>query len=525
MECKFCHAQMEEGTTLCPVCGKDNTEEAEATAPREETAEKDVTEVTAETEAPETEDPAEGTGPSADHTEEAVAGTEEPAQAPAPKKKKGGVIALAVILVAAVLGVCAWFGLFGPIGKSGMGKNDVTEKTSYTAEGAALTRSTDKVIARMEDKTLTNGQFGVFYWMEYYNYLNKYSSYLSYVGLDTTKALSDQQSPEEGKTWEQYFIDNALSTWAQFQSLNIEAEKAGFTLNDEIQESLDNMESELQTQAESNGFDSVDAMVQADFGANVTYADYLNYMTLYYTAYMYYSQEYTNLDTSREALEKYYDEHQATFESDGVLKDSTPATINVRHILIAPEGGTTDDDGQTTYSDEEWAAAEAKAQEILAQWKDGEATEETFATLAQEYSTDPGSVTNGGLYENVAPGDMVEEFNDWCFADGRAAGDTGIVKTKFGYHIMYFVSASEDLYWEAQAKTQYLTEKGNELLTAPMEAHPFETDYSKIVLARPENLTVSEDTGSGETGQTPEDTGSQTEGTQAATAATEATQG
>ena len=104
-------------------------------------------------------------------------------------------------------------------------------------------------------------------------------------------------------------------------------------------------------------------------------------------------------------------------------------------------------------------------------------------------------------------------------------GDTGIVKTSFGYHVMYFVSASEDLYWEAKAKTEYLTEMGDKLLTGPMEAHPHEVDYSRILLARPENLTVSEGTGSGETGQTPEDTGSQTEGTQAATAATEAAQG
>lgn len=245
---------------------------------------------------------------------------------------------------------------------------------------------------------------------------------------------------------------------------------------------MDSMESELQTQAQSNGFDTVDAMIQSDFGAGVTYADYLNYMTLYYTAYMYYSQEYANLDISREVLEQYYDEHKDTFESDGVLKDDSPATINVRHILIAPEGGTTDDDGQTTYSDEEWAAAEAKAQEILDQWKAGEATEESFTALAQEYSVDPGSASNGGLYEDVAPGDMVEEFNDWCFEDGRTPGDTGIVKTKFGYHIMYFVSASEQLYWEAQAESQYRTEMGDKMLTDPMDNNPYEADYSKIVL-------------------------------------------
>lgn len=45
-----------------------------------------------------------------------------------------------------------------------------------------------------------------------------------------------------------------------------------------------------------------------------------------------------------------------------------------------------------------------------------------FGALAEEYSDDPGSNTNGGLYEQVAPGVMFEGFNDWIFADGRAIG-------------------------------------------------------------------------------------------------------
>ena len=38
---------------------------------------------------------------------------------------------------------------------------------------------------------------------------------------------------------------------------------------------------------------------------------------------------------------------------------------------------------------------------------------------------------------------MVTEFNDWCFADGRAVGDSGIVKTSYGYHIMFFSGEGE----------------------------------------------------------------------------------
>ncbi len=55
-------------------------------------------------------------------------------------------------------------------------------------------------------------------------------------------------------------------------------------------------------------------------------------------------------------LEAYYTEKESYFTGNGVTKDGT--YVSVRHILVMPEGGTTGDDGTTTYSDEEWAACE-----------------------------------------------------------------------------------------------------------------------------------------------------------------------
>ena len=47
---------------------------------------------------------------------------------------------------------------------------------------------------------------------------------------------------------------------------------------------------------------------------------------------------------------------------------------------------------------------------------------------------------------------MVPTFNDWCFDAGRKPGDSGIVETDFGYHIMYFVGQSTP-YWKVQVRT------------------------------------------------------------------------
>ena len=110
------------------------------------------------------------------------------------------------------------------------------------------------------------------------------------------------------------------------------------------------------------------------------------------------------------------------------------------------DDGTTDDSGNTTYSDEEKATARKAAMEILDTFNAGEKTEEAFAALATEKTTDPGSKENGGLYEDVYPGQMVTAFNDWCFDAARVVGETGIVETEYGCHVMYFSGNSGKTY-------------------------------------------------------------------------------
>ena len=136
------------------------------------------------------------------------------------------------------------------------------------------------------------------------------------------------------------------------------------------------------------------------------------------------------------------------------VNDNKTEMINVRHILVSFDGDK-DEDGN--YTEEAKAATLEKAEDLLNQWKSGDATEESFAELANANSTDTGSNTNGGLYENVYPGQMVEAFNDWCFDADRKAGDTGIVETTYGYHVMYFVGTTGQTYRDYQIESSLRT--------------------------------------------------------------------
>jgi parvulin-like peptidyl-prolyl isomerase len=148
--------------------------------------------------------------------------------------------------------------------------------------------------------------------------------------------------------------------------------------------------------------------------------------------------------------------------------DNSQDTVSVRHILIMAEA---DENG--VYTDEAKAAAKAKAEEILAAFQAGEQSEAEFAVLASLYSEDSGSSGAGGLYTGIEPGQMVPEFDEFCFADHNY-GDTGIVYGDnggyAGYHIMFYVgrmsardaNALDNL--RGDAMNDWLTE-----LTAGME--------------------------------------------------------
>ncbi|MDE6657676.1 MAG: peptidyl-prolyl cis-trans isomerase [Oscillospiraceae bacterium] len=133
------------------------------------------------------------------------------------------------------------------------------------------------------------------------------------------------------------------------------------------------------------------------------------------------------------------------------------ATVNVRHILFSTSDHTeeldedADETAQKTASENAMKTCWELAENALTEWENGEKTEDSFAELANSYSEDPGSNTNGGLYENVYVGQMVTAFNDWCFDSSRQVGDTGLVETNYGVHVMYYSGMGEPV-WKSTAK-------------------------------------------------------------------------
>ncbi len=149
---------------------------------------------------------------------------------------------------------------------------------------------------------------------------------------------------------------------------------------------------------------------------SITEADLTAYMTQVMTAVQHMSNQVKDADVQKE-----YNANKEAY-----------ITANVRHILINFKDA---EEKERTDAETLKLAKEAKAR------VDGG---EDFAKVAEELSEDPGSASNGGLYENAAVNDWVEPFKKAALEQKiGVVGDP--VKTEYGYHVIKVEKRTETL--------------------------------------------------------------------------------
>lgn len=451
--CKSCSAAMDDDAKFCGICGAAVTEDEVS----EEPAAEPVAEVAAEA-------------------------TKSAKKASKRKTRIGliiGLVAAVLVVVGVIIGKGQYdqsrgepleaayhTNAYGYDSYSIHYETDTDDKTTYsymTADGELVTvrpkdvkALLDEVVAECGEMKLDNRYLQYYYNQAYYAFYNQNSSYISYF-MDLNKGLDEQLDLDEAATWQDYFMDYAVKLFQEMATLYQAAEEAGYTLSEAeeaaLEENLD-----LAALAEAYGFDSVEEMIQMRIGPGATEETYRDFSRVCTVAQSYGQYLMTQIEVTEQDKHDYYDANADMMRNTYGVEKIEKNVVNVRHILISP-AQTTDDNGKTSITDESWKEAEVEAQRILDDWIAGGKSEEDFAEAANTHSTDGGSNTNGGLYENVVPGQMVQTFNDWCFEDGRKAGDYGIVKTNYGYHIMYFVGEGDYQYWALAAEQLFRQEE------------------------------------------------------------------
>lgn len=406
----------------------------------------------------------------------------------------------------------------------------------------------------IDGEKYTAAEVSYYYNSVYNSFLQNYSYFTSYLGLDTSVSLKSQTlnataasmlGAEEGSSWYDYMMDTAIQQMTLIQNTLKQAKAEGFQFSEGVQAQHDDSMAYLADTAAGSGL-SVKKYLQQSYGSTMTkkvyssellrtlqYYDYYNAYTdsLTYTqdeikaaydadprSYDRVNWEYvivsgeaeTTTDAegntvqpteeetaaakkaaketadailaaykSGKSLESaaadyetatYYDAREATYydsttgnwlfddarvsdEAD-VLEVSSSYyvavfheryleesdTVDVRHILVMTESGekASGDEGYEEEQAQLAADAHAEAEEILAQWKSGEATEDSFIRLAMERSDDSSKYTGGLIADVSVDSSLVESFKEWCLDPARKAGDTDVVDSTYGSHVMYF---------------------------------------------------------------------------------------
>ena len=355
---------------------------------------------------------------------------------------------------------------------------DVTCKGSYTGQPAP-----EQVVARMGEKQLTNGQLSAFYWAAAAAWQQSGQE----PSPDFSAPLDTQLCPVDAgcTTWQQFFLKQALNAWHTSQALaarcyggGIPAEEAykpnlenyekymtempatkvlyhygDFHLNSMHQAYLDGLPQQLDTLAQAAGLQNRQELAQVGFGTSAQ--DLEAFAHDYNEGYMC----FTNLLYTLEKPD------QELASTDGV---------DIRYVLLVPQGQVAAD-GQVTADEEAWLACEEEAQKLLETWMAGHwVTDGTFAELANKNSQDPGTAPDGGALRNLHQGQLVEPLDGWCFSPARQPGDTGILRSPWGVHLMYYTGPT--------AAPKVTGEQMAQLLESVGEESPMQVDYSAIVL-------------------------------------------
>lgn len=235
------------------------------------------------------------------------------------------------------------------------------------------------------------------------------SQFLASNSINNTTDKYNWTTKINGKTAKEQVKKVTLDNIHEIKIELIKAKEAGIKLNSDDIKLIDNNFNQIIK--ESGSREAAEKEVKAYYGINLS--EYKEAYTDMVLAQKYISSEFSKTTVSDNEVQKYYTSN---------IKDF--AKVTVTHILLS----TIDNKGVAISTDQK-AEVKEKAEKLLARVAAGK----NIKILAVKNSEDPAVKDNNGEY-TFGKGEMVTEFEEWAFS--HSVGDTGLVETSYGYHVM-----------------------------------------------------------------------------------------
>lgn len=242
------------------------------------------------------------------------------------------------------------------------------------------------------------------------NFISTYSSYLSYLGLDTTKSF-DSQSYSADMTWADNFDKSAVSMLQETKALVADAKANNFKydVTDDYNSYINSIKEAANTKSVS-----LKKYYKTTFGQYATESNLKTVIEEYLTASAYYKQLSTSNAPTTEQISAYYAENKDTYDS-----------IDYRVLNVATEAAAKEMVSKIT--DETSFTALCK----------------TYATAAEQskYATGDPSLVEGGTASSISA-----VYSSWLYDASRKYGDVTVLEdtTNSAFSVVYFVKRYYD---------------------------------------------------------------------------------
>lgn len=384
---------------------------------------------------------------------------------------------ICIAIVVAIVGTAGYFG--------------VTKYLDYRT-------ATKDLYLSVGDHQLTKLEYDYYFNTTVNNYVNTYSYYLSYIGLDTTQPFDEQQYSED-MTWQEYFEEATITQIQQEYALLDDASANAFEYD--TSEDYNNFVTNAKTTAK-------ESQVTLQNYYKTLFGDYANqwnvkpFMENSYTASAYYDKLLEDHTPTDDEITDYYEKHKADYDKvsfynftfdpanytdttgedvsdddDTTSDDSTDTSNEATETEDTDTSNETEDndasDDDTTTNSADASTARTLAEEMVSRLEDGE----DFEDLCYEYAIDDAKANyesedaEYSLTEGMTCSSTNISYSDWLSDESRKAGDITIIEdsTTGACYVLKFVSRTYDESCLDTISSTLSTEAVNEYLDALLE--------------------------------------------------------
>lgn len=286
-----------------------------------------------------------------------------------------------IIIAIALIGTAGYFGV-----------------KQYLDYHAAISES----YVSVGEHELTKFEYDYYFNTTVNNYLNTYSSLISYIGLDTTKPFDEQEYSEE-MTWQEYFEQMTLEQLKQEFALLDDAKANGFEYDttEDYNDFIDNAK-----ETATNNKMSLRSYYKVIFGDYATLNNVKPLMEDTFIASAYYEKLTEDNTPDDAAVSDYYEEHKAEYDK-----------VTYYSFFFNP----------SDYPDE--TTTSTLADEMLERVESGE----DFETLCAEYAPDDkksnyeSEDSEYSLTKDVVGNTVNQTFRSWMTDESRKKDDTTVI--------------------------------------------------------------------------------------------------